>query len=280
MNIEIELITPEIAKEYMTHNVANRTIKSKHLDEIVRDMKNGNWKLTHQGIAFDRKGNLIDGQHRLMGVILSGATVQMMVTRDLDDGAILNIDNGSMRQIGDVYKIEAALNGVGDDPAIRHKSCVSSIRTLVRCGYMPTLQLTNSEIVKLTQALEPHLRKMYKICITRGRASHSGVYSAVLAALICGESSDDLYKFASVFLNGDTKDCDEFNTAAAFRLATVLMDAKIKHVTLTKEKIYRLSQNAIWQFIHGTETRQLRETKTLRYPVDIVLKSIIGENKK
>ena len=42
---------------------------------IARDMKAGHWRLTHQGIAFDPAGVLIDGQHRLWAIVESDTTL-------------------------------------------------------------------------------------------------------------------------------------------------------------------------------------------------------------
>lgn len=48
----------------------------------ARDMQDGNWQLTHQGILLGKNGIVIDGQHRLHAVVLSGCSVQMMVCVD------------------------------------------------------------------------------------------------------------------------------------------------------------------------------------------------------
>jgi len=272
----IEVITPERASEYMRHNKANRTLRSGRVADLMRDMKSGKWRITHQGIAFDVDGNLIDGQHRLTAVILSGVTVEMMVTRGIERDAIMNIDTVLTRNICDVYKIRACFTGDEGDPALRHKKVIAACRLLVRCGYKPGMTMSNDETDTVLTSLAPYCRKMYKAMVTRGRAAPAAVCAAVLAALICGEDEEDVYKFASVFLNGDTRDCDGLNTGAAFRLATALMDAKVKRTPYTKERMYKIAQNAVWQFLHGTDTKALREPKQLRYPVSIVIKSILG----
>lgn len=272
---QIETITPEIAKEYLSHNTANRNLRGRTLETMVRDMKCGNWKLTHQGIAFDSSGNLVDGQHRLTAVALSGVTVRMMVTRNVEDDAIMNIDTGMGRTVGDALKIIAVKTGE-DDPAIRHKGVIAAIRSLIYCGYNTNTKLSNDEVMVFMDRMDKQIHDVYKICLTRGKPSNGSVNAAVLAALLCGENVDNLKKFMSVFLLGDTKDCNDLNTGAAFRLATILMDAKIRHISMSKDKIYRLTENAIWQFLHGTETRLLREAKQHRYPVDILIKSILG----
>lgn len=81
MKTTIKEITPQWAKHILaTKNKRNRPENSASARSYALDMKSGNWILTHQGIAFDENGNLIDGQTRLAAVVLSGCTIRMMVT--------------------------------------------------------------------------------------------------------------------------------------------------------------------------------------------------------
>jgi hypothetical protein len=69
---EIVLVTLEIAAQWLDRNPQNRRIVQSRVSFYAAQMQAGSWKLTHQGIAFDEYGNLVDGQHRLYAVILSG----------------------------------------------------------------------------------------------------------------------------------------------------------------------------------------------------------------
>ena len=64
---------------------------------MADDMRAGRFVVTHQAIAFDAKGNLIDGQHRLRAVIMSGVTVTMQVAFDCEIGVGAPIDIGIRR---------------------------------------------------------------------------------------------------------------------------------------------------------------------------------------
>lgn len=83
MKTRVEQLTPNIAAKYLEKNTNNRTISQSLVDRYASDMSAGHWGLTHQGIAFDEDGNLLDGQHRCLAVIKSGVTVQILVTREL-----------------------------------------------------------------------------------------------------------------------------------------------------------------------------------------------------
>jgi len=100
----VEAIDPSLAALLLTGNVRNRKISKGHVDALVRDMLTGGWRLTHQGIALDRVGRLLDGQHRLSAIVKSGCTIQMSVTYNADPEAFRAVDVGHRsRTVADVY---------------------------------------------------------------------------------------------------------------------------------------------------------------------------------
>jgi hypothetical protein len=91
MKTKIETITPEYAIEVLeTKNPRNRTVSEGIVQAYATDIKNKKWLTTHQGIAFDEKGNLIDGQHRLWAVVFANQEVEMNVTRDIPMKTVRN----------------------------------------------------------------------------------------------------------------------------------------------------------------------------------------------
>ncbi len=100
MNTQIEIITPGIAKTYLTYLPSfQRKVRNQWVDSLSKMIKEGSFLLTHQGIAFDVLGNLIDGQHRLLAIIQSGFHVEMMVTRNVSDQAWHGTDQGVTRKV-------------------------------------------------------------------------------------------------------------------------------------------------------------------------------------
>lgn len=267
----IETITPEIAKEYLKHNRVNRVLRSRAVEELMRDMKAGVFRLTHQGIAFDKDGNLVDGQHRLTAIALSGCTVQMMVTRDLADECAAQIDTGKVRS----YRDYITFTGADDHPAMRNTKTIAAVRELVRYGYNGGYRLTNNEIDKLMKTLREKIIQVYEAAATRGVNTTAAMSSAALAALLCGEAYDAVHAFFSTYTMANTKEADGYNETAAYAWANTVMSAKAKRQPLTRDKLYSGTQNAIWNFIHGADSKRIVATKKLRYPVDILLKSIL-----
>lgn len=101
----IEKITPEMAKAYLATSEGNPRYIGKNLttDTRVKSyagvMKEGNWKLTGEGITFDLNGHLIDGHNRLAAVVLSGVSVEFLVIRGVETIAKRYIDSGQPRSI-------------------------------------------------------------------------------------------------------------------------------------------------------------------------------------
>jgi hypothetical protein len=93
ITVTFEDITPEIATQYLEGNIHNRPIRMWLVEQYADEIRRG-WETTHQGIAFDVRGTLVDGQHRLWAIIETGVTVHVMVTRGLPVGVGGRIDTG------------------------------------------------------------------------------------------------------------------------------------------------------------------------------------------
>jgi hypothetical protein len=99
---EVVMISPAVAREYLTHNVRNyRKFSEWTANKYARDMQLGRWHWNAVPIAFDEHGHLIEGQHRMHAVIISGVTVPMQVAWGLDERAAETFDIGRPRTIGD-----------------------------------------------------------------------------------------------------------------------------------------------------------------------------------
>jgi len=98
----IETITPRIANSYLEFNNNNRPLRKTHIRSLAFDMMNGDWQVTHQGIAFDTTGRLIDGQHRLHAIIEAGVPIQMLVTRGCSSSSFSILDRGANRSPSDI----------------------------------------------------------------------------------------------------------------------------------------------------------------------------------
>lgn len=99
---KVETITPKQAEHYLGTNTANRPVRKWWVHHLSRIISEGRWRLTHNGIAFNCDGTLLDGQHRLMAIVEAGKPVKMNVTVGLPRDSVFAIDQGVQRTITDV----------------------------------------------------------------------------------------------------------------------------------------------------------------------------------
>ncbi|WP_405993756.1 hypothetical protein [Streptomyces sp. NBC_00986] len=77
---------------------------------LARAIERGEWKLTHQGIAFDENGQLVDGQHRLAAIVKAGMAVEILVAHDVPRSAFTVMDTGRKRTGRDALSLVGELN--------------------------------------------------------------------------------------------------------------------------------------------------------------------------
>jgi len=102
----VQTITPTKAAELLEANTTNRPVSRSVVRSFAEAMQRGEWIVTHQGIAFDVNGVLIDGQHRLAAIVEADVPVDLTVFTDVDDGTFDVLDTGKRRNAADVLAIE------------------------------------------------------------------------------------------------------------------------------------------------------------------------------
>ena len=105
MDLRIETITPEIAREYLEQAINNWPVSKATVDAYARIMRDGKWSIAPDAIAFDINGNLINGVHRLKAVIESGTTQEFFVVAGLPLEALASTDTCRHRTGGEVLYI-------------------------------------------------------------------------------------------------------------------------------------------------------------------------------
>lgn len=90
----VVLVTPELADEWLGSNTHNRKLDPRAVTALAAMISAGQWRVTHQGVAFGADGSLYDGQHRLHAIVQAGVPVSLEVTRGLSPKDLDVIDNG------------------------------------------------------------------------------------------------------------------------------------------------------------------------------------------
>lgn len=108
MKSKVMMVDPALALAWLQRNIeTNRPLRPTVVDGYAGEMRRGEWHLTHQGIALDIDGNLIDGQHRLAAVIKANVIVPMMVTVNAPAGSFVALDGGVKRTLADRLTMSA-----------------------------------------------------------------------------------------------------------------------------------------------------------------------------
>jgi len=98
------LMTVELAHVLRPKNKHNRAKVTNFIDVWSTVMKKGEWFLNGDTITMDRDGNMLDGQHRIEGVIKSGVPVPMILITGIDPAAYSSKDCGKPRVVKDTFQ--------------------------------------------------------------------------------------------------------------------------------------------------------------------------------
>jgi hypothetical protein len=103
---KVQTVSPSKATEWLAANTTNRPLSKPTVRAFAEAMRRGEWVVTHQGIAFDSTGMLVDGQHRLAAIVEADIPIELTVFTDVGEGAFDVLDTGKRRNAADVLAIE------------------------------------------------------------------------------------------------------------------------------------------------------------------------------
>lgn len=110
MTETIRTINPEFAHKLLKYNPKNRRLNWPHIKGLASQMEDGLFVPELGFIAFDKKGRMIDGQHRLHAIIESQTSFKMKIITGLDPGVRNIIDTGLNRSLADMLRMEGVEN--------------------------------------------------------------------------------------------------------------------------------------------------------------------------
>jgi hypothetical protein len=101
----VELFDRAAAEATLANAAPNRNISNVRIKEMAAQMIEGRWMVTASAIIFNKKGQLIDGEHRIRAVIEADVVVPMLVMRNADDELRAVIDTNRPRSVADLLRI-------------------------------------------------------------------------------------------------------------------------------------------------------------------------------
>ena len=103
-------VTPKLAEKWLSQNTHNRKVRENAVFGYARDMESGKWAENGESIKFSRDGVLLDGQHRLHAIVLSGVTLRMLIVSGLETVSQETMDDGRKRSVADALTLRGEHN--------------------------------------------------------------------------------------------------------------------------------------------------------------------------
>jgi hypothetical protein len=251
MKFEVMTITPNMAKSMLGNNTANRNLSDRAATKYANIMRNGDWSVTHQGIAFYEDGTLADGQHRLFGVVRADVPVKMLVVKGLKKEQAIHIDGHRPRSILDGIKI----GGLNDWVQAKHIAMVNLLSAPKR--------LSTEEILSFLDDMEVHVLNATEAFSSHRRyLNPSIIIGALMLAHFYGEKQTNLRRFGEVLLSGVAESPDE-------KIIILAREAFLRNSRNGEsdkiDKLWKL-QKAIHAYCHGETINRLILPKEPAYP--------------
>jgi hypothetical protein len=263
IEMKLVLVTPKLAKDTLEFNTNNRILSPVRVDEFVWLIKNGLFQTTHQGIALDEDGILLDGQHRLAAIVKSNCSVYMWVAKGLTKEALLAIDTGKSRNPLAIAKM------IG-----RHTDTVKhyAIARILKFGVVKSTQMhiPETRLFSITDAFS----ECIDFALSCGGKGINTVILAVVARAFYTQDKTKLSRFLKVYKTGVS---NGENERSAIKLRDAVTEKKFSmyEYTAGREKIntrlrlYRATESALIDFINEYPTKIIQESKKEKFPLPV-----------
>lgn len=173
---EYVLLTPELAKDYLSHNyIKNRTLRPSNLSKLAGIINSGEWdpglSSIQDPIIFNDSGVMINGQHRCLAVIQTNKPVHVWVQfgvhdpnmtlfQKLDSGCVRRsadyIDGGNANSCAAAAKIYVALSK-GSAPLL---SAIQGKKTVEKKA---STDVSRAEIIEAYNADPDYFQNLHKL---------------------------------------------------------------------------------------------------------------------
>jgi len=157
-NMQWEAFSTARAEQILeSANIENRRMRMWWANAIAQMIRRGEYVASPQPISFDDSGVLIDGQHRLKGIALSGKTLPLLVAYNVSHNARLFIDTGMRRTTEDCTGLDKKTSEVA-------RRAVTTLYGGVEARNSNTvLRIAQSGIEDVSKALNSYSSRSTKI---------------------------------------------------------------------------------------------------------------------
>jgi hypothetical protein len=201
ISVSIEKVNPIMAREWLETRIPRqRKIKPKRVESYAKMMLCGDWKIPPDCIMFT-KGQLANGQHRLLAIIASNRTLPFVILRTNDETVYQVTDAGCIRNPGDALPAEA-----------ENKHNMAAMGTLILHYLSESISrmsmsariVSRPELVRFITENYDELQSVYKICQNGYNKVHviSPVLTGALGFLVHKKYKERVVEFIEKLYEG------------------------------------------------------------------------------
>lgn len=110
VTVSITHVTPDLAKSWLELNTKNRKLDRRNVAHLRDAIVQGEWYMNGEAIIFSDAGRLLNGQHRLWAIVMSGVGVDVLVVRGVNAESFRTLDSGRVRRAGEVLAMDGEKN--------------------------------------------------------------------------------------------------------------------------------------------------------------------------
>lgn len=261
MKLKVVTMTPEWAADLLKHNHPNnRKPKDGRINSYAREMSSGLWKLTHQALAIDEDGYLVDGQNRLNAVVLAGCEVPMTMITGVPRRAMVATDCGANRNVLDAARIAGNPLPASAYPSVARGMLVGldANKRTIAIGNQEILNFIKCHKDALDFAFESLPRNIPNL-------TPAGVRSVIARAYYQRNARNRTREFCKFLVSGLILDKDK--DVSVIRLRNWLLMAKGQGKKFNALEVYAKTENALTSFIAEEELERLHSTSTELFPI-------------
>ncbi len=259
MQTELMTISPTVAKTWLIKNNNNRNMREDIAHRYAKDMADGRWFSSHQGIAFYDDGTLADGQHRLFAITIYNKAVKMPVTTNVPRAAGEMIDQHIPRMVHDAIRIAGGDSWINKDIVALARVLLSKLGTNTHMKSVAEINAyirKHEEALQFAQSLAPQKRR---------NLTTATVLANYMCADCAGVPRDTLSRFGEIMIHGEISGAYE---NSAIRLREYLLQVgSAAWVGSARIESSKKVQRAISLFTEGKSITKLVMPEQLTYPV-------------
>ncbi len=255
-------VAPELAAEWLekSQDVRNRTTTPSRVAIYAKQMKEGKWRVTHQGIAFDEHGLLTDGKHRLTAVVQAGVVVEFWVYYGLQQKDMIAVDKHRPRTEQNSLYIS------GMD-VTRHDVTTARAMSNAGSGYVNITASSRLAGDELAAYIEKH-RAAIEFSCSLFKANTKGVSSSPLRGIVARafytHDPERIAQFVNILYTGMVDNPQE--DSAAIRVRNFLQENTMGHGSGIPI-IYRKVSSGLLAFLQKRPLTKLYEASEELFPI-------------